>query len=50
MFVSDYFVVTLKLLLQQRYGENAGQLLDSNETSLLKAAASGQSPGYLLNL
>jgi hypothetical protein len=39
-----------KLRLQQRYGENAGKLLDSNEASLLKAAASGQSSGYLLNL
>jgi hypothetical protein len=33
-------VVTCKIWLQQRYGENAGQLLDSNEASLLKAASS----------
>ncbi|XP_062214685.1 transcriptional corepressor LEUNIG-like [Phragmites australis] len=35
--------------MKQRYGENAGQLLDSNETSLLKAAASGQSSGQILH-
>ncbi|KAM0866812.1 hypothetical protein ACQ4PT_042391 [Festuca glaucescens] len=35
--------------MKQRYGENAGQLLDSNETSLLKAAASGQSAGQILH-
>uniref|UniRef100_A0ACD5VLT8 Uncharacterized protein n=1 Tax=Avena sativa TaxID=4498 RepID=A0ACD5VLT8_AVESA len=35
--------------MKQRYGENVGQLLDSNETSLLKAAASGQSPGQILH-
>jgi len=36
--------------MKQRYGENAGQLRDSNEASLLKAASSGQSSGYLMNL
>ncbi|XP_024315327.1 transcriptional corepressor LEUNIG isoform X2 [Brachypodium distachyon] len=35
--------------IKQRYGENAGQLLESNETSLLKAAASGQSSGQILH-
>ncbi|KAM3330975.1 hypothetical protein ACQJBY_027210 [Aegilops geniculata] len=35
--------------MKQRYGENAGQLLDPNETSLLKAAASGQSSGQILH-
>jgi hypothetical protein len=42
-------IITHELWFQQRYGENAGQLLDSNE-ALLKASASGQSSGYLLNL
>jgi hypothetical protein len=35
--------------MKQRYGENAGKLLDSNEASLLKAAASGQSAGQILH-
>ncbi|KAE8811448.1 transcriptional corepressor LEUNIG-like [Hordeum vulgare] len=35
--------------MKQRYGENAGQLLDPNETSLLKPAASGQSSGQILH-
>ncbi|RLM93399.1 Transcriptional corepressor LEUNIG [Panicum miliaceum] len=35
--------------MKQRYGENAGQLLDSNEASLLKAASSGQSSGQILH-
>ncbi|CAO2203965.1 unnamed protein product [Urochloa humidicola] len=35
--------------MKQRYGENAGQLLDSNEVSLLKAASSGQSSGQILH-
>uniref|UniRef100_A0A0A9ALM0 Transcriptional corepressor LEUNIG n=1 Tax=Arundo donax TaxID=35708 RepID=A0A0A9ALM0_ARUDO len=35
--------------LQQRYGENAGQVIDPNQASLLKAAASGQSSGQLLH-
>jgi len=40
----------MEILLQQRYGENAGQLLDSNEASSLKAVSSGQSSGYLMDL
>ncbi|KAM3330977.1 hypothetical protein ACQJBY_027211 [Aegilops geniculata] len=36
------------LKVQQRYGENAGQALDPNQTSL-KAAAGGQSSGQILH-
>jgi hypothetical protein len=41
-------IITRELWFQQRYGENAGQLLDSNE-ALLKASASGQSSGQILH-
>ncbi|CAL4962715.1 unnamed protein product [Urochloa decumbens] len=34
--------------LQQRYGENAGQVIDPNQ-ALLKAAATGQSSGQILH-
>ncbi|KAL5226984.1 hypothetical protein ABZP36_015249 [Zizania latifolia] len=33
--------------LQQRYGENSGQVLDPNQVSLLKAATGGQSSGQI---
>uniref|UniRef100_A0A0E0JL01 Uncharacterized protein n=1 Tax=Oryza punctata TaxID=4537 RepID=A0A0E0JL01_ORYPU len=37
------------LQLQQRYGENYGQVLDPNQASLLKAATCGQSSGPILH-
>lgn len=45
MFVFDCIV----LFLQQKFGENVGQLLDPNPASILKsAAAAGQPSGYFL--
>lgn len=32
-------------LLQQRFGDNVGQLLDPNHASILKSAATGQPTG-----
>jgi hypothetical protein len=48
LLVYSYHIVSWKHQLQQRYGENVGQVIDPNQ-ALLKAAAAGQSSGYVQN-
>jgi len=41
------FIAFFWYIIQQRFGENMGQLLDPNHASILKsAAAPGQPSGY----
>ena len=47
-FTFLYSLICLEKFIQQRFGDNMGQLLEPNHASLLKSAAVSGQPGYAL--